>query len=101
MRGRRIVHRGDDLDEAVLLRDLQTDTAEAARGLDFHIRHFLGVHVARMRIERTDHAVDSAADKLRIADVADIFRFDALECFVEQPEPASAGPIRGGLRRGK
>jgi len=54
-----------------------------------------------MGIERTDHAVDGAADKLRIADVADIFRFDALECFVEQPEPASAGPIRGGLRRGK
>ena len=35
-----------------------------AAGLDIELLHFLGVHIARMRIKRGEHAVDRASDQL-------------------------------------
>ena len=51
-RGRRIVDRGHDLDEAVLLRHFDAEPAELAARLHLHVLEALGVHIARMRIER-------------------------------------------------
>jgi hypothetical protein len=51
---------------AVLHRDLDAEPAELAAGLDLHVAEALGIHVARMRIERIEHAVDGRLDKLGI-----------------------------------
>ena len=50
--GRRIVDRRDHLDQPVLHRDLDAEPAELAPGLHLHVAEALGVHVARMRVER-------------------------------------------------
>ena len=62
--GGRVVDRRDHLDEAVLHRDLDAEPAELAVGGLLHVAPALLVHVARMRIERGDHAVDRALDSL-------------------------------------
>ena len=65
-RGRRVVDRRDDLHEAVFHRHLDAEAAEFAAGLHLHVTEALGVHVARMRIERGQHAVDGRFDELRL-----------------------------------
>src|SRR3954453_22714629 len=49
--GRRLVDRGDDLDQAVLHGHLDAEAAELAAGLHLYVAEALGIHVARMRIE--------------------------------------------------
>jgi len=55
------------------------------RGL-LHVAPALLVHVARMRIERGDHAVDRALHQLRIVGLLDIAQANALEHVAEQIE---------------
>ena len=62
--GGRIVDRGDDLDEFVFHRHFDAETAEFTLGLGAHVFGILGIHVARMRIERGEHAVDGVLDQL-------------------------------------
>jgi len=62
--GRRLVDRRHDLDQAVFLRDLDAEPAELATDLDLHVAEALRVHVARMRIEPVEHAVDGRFDQL-------------------------------------
>ncbi len=57
-RGGSLVDGGHDLDEAVFHRDLDAEAAELAAGLHLHVAEALGIHVARMRIEGGQHAVD-------------------------------------------
>ena len=86
LRGRRAIHRRDHLDEAIFHRDLDAEAAElAVRGL-LHVVPGLLVHVARMRIERGDHAVDGALDQLGVVGLLDIVGPDPLEHVAEQIE---------------
>ena len=71
-RGRRVVDRRHDLDEAVFLRDLDAETAELAFGLGPHILEALGVEVAGMRIERGQHAVDGGLDHFLFVGLFDV-----------------------------
>ena len=84
--GRRVVDRRDDLDQAVLHGDLDAEAAELAPGLHLHVAVLLGVEIARMRIERGQHAVDRRLDQRLVADLLDIFGADPLEDVAEQLE---------------
>ena len=64
--GGRIVDGRDHLDHAVLHRHFDAEPAEFAAGLDAHVLELLLVHVARMRIERGQHAVDRRLDHLAL-----------------------------------
>ena len=90
--GRRVVDRRDHLDEAVLHRHFDAEPAELAAGLDLHVLEVLRVHVARMRIERRQHAVDGRFDQRLRRRRARHSRAHALEHFTKQVE--SAGRVR-------
>src|SRR5215510_11728252 len=65
--GRRgFVDRGDDLDQAVLHGHLDAEAAELAAGLHLHFAEALGIHVARMRIEPSQHSVDRRFDEFAV-----------------------------------
>ena len=81
---RRVVDRRDHLDHPVLHRDLDAEPAELALGLDLHVVPFLGIDVARMRIERGEHALDRGFDELLVRDRLDVGRADLLEHVAEQ-----------------
>ena len=92
--GRRVVDRGDDLDEAVLHRDLDAEAAEFAARLHLHVAEALRVHVARMRIEPVEHAVDRLLDQLAVVRLLDVVGAHALEHVAEQIELPVG--VRGG-----
>ena len=92
LRRRRIVDRRDYLDQAILHRDLDAEPAELAGGGLLHVAPRLVVHVARMRIERGDHAVDRALDQLGVVGLFDVVGPDPLEHVAEQIE------LRIGIR---
>ena len=103
LRRRRVVHRRDHLDQAVLHRDLDAEPAELALGGLLHVAPGLVVHVARMRVERGDHAVDRAFDQLGVVGLLDVVGPDPLEHLAEQielrigvaaPAPALAAAIQ-------
>src|SRR5271165_6588408 len=85
-RRRGIVDRRDHLDEAVLHRHLDPEPAELAAGLNLHIVEVLRVQIIRMRVERSQHAVDRRLDQSVVADFVDIFGAYALEDLAEQIE---------------
>jgi hypothetical protein len=84
--GRRVVDRRDHLDQAVFHRDLDAEPAELAAGLHLHVAEALGVHVARMRIEPGQHAVDRGFDQLAVVGLLDIVGAHPLEHVAEQIE---------------
>ena len=99
--GRRVVDRADDLDQAVLLRHFDAETAELAVGLHLHVAIGLRVHVARVRVERTQHAVDRRFDQLRLVGLLDVVVANLLEHVAEQIELAIGvgGGGEGALRQ--
>ena len=97
--GGRLVDRRDHLDQAVLHGDLDAEAAELAAGLHLHVAEALGVHVARMRIEPGQHAVDRRFDQLGVVGLLDIVGADALEHVAEQAElPVGIGGRRSRAR---
>ena len=88
LRRRRVVDRGDDLDEPVFLGHLDAEAAELALRLDLHVLEGLGVHVARVRVERGEHAVDGGFDQLGFVRLLDIVVADLVEHVAEQVELA-------------
>ena len=65
-----------------------------------HVAPALLIHVARMRIERGDHAVDGAFHQLGIVGLLDIAGLDPLEHVAEQIElGVGVGAGRGLCRR--
>ena len=95
--GGRVVDRRHDLDQAVFHRDFDAEPAELAAGLHLHVAEALGVHVARMRIEAGQHAVDRGFDQLGVVRLLDIVGAHALEHVAEQIELA-VGVRRRRLR---
>jgi hypothetical protein len=90
--GRRsIVDRRDDLDQAVLHRDLDAETAELAAGLHLHVAEAVRIHITRMRIEARQHAVDRRFDELAVIRLFDVVGADALEHIAESL-------VRGNIR---
>ena len=85
---RRLVDRGHDLDQAVLHGDLDAEAAELASGLHLHVAEALGIHVARMRIESGQHAVDRRFDQLAVVGLFHVVGPHALEHVAEQAELA-------------
>ena len=97
--GRRIVDRRHDLEEAVFLRHFDAKAAELALRLDLHVAERFGVHVARMRIERGQHAVDRGLDHFRFVRLLDIVVADLVEHVAEQIELPIGVGRRGVSRR--
>src|SRR5215471_5729859 len=85
---RRLVNRGHHLDQPVLHGDLDAEAAELASGLHLHVAEALGIHVARVRIESGQHAVDRRFDQLAIVGLLHIVRPQPLEHVAEQAELA-------------
>ena len=101
--GGRVVDRRNHLDEAVFHRHLDPEPADLAPALDLHLAEILGVEIARMRIERGQHAVDRGFDQLLVADILDIIGAHPLEDVAEQVEKAVGirrVRLRGGRNRG-
>ena len=97
--GGRLVDRGDDLHEAVFHGDFDAEAAELAARLHLHVAEALRVHVARMRIEPVEHAVDRLLDQLGVVRLLDVVGAHALEHVAEQIElPVGVGGRR--LRAG-
>jgi hypothetical protein len=98
--GRRgLVDRRHHLDEAVFHRDLDAEPAELAAGLHLHVAEALRIHVARMRIEPLQHAVDRGLDQLSVFRLLDVVGAHPLEHVAEQVElPIGVG--RSGDRAG-
>ena len=71
------------------------EPAELAAVGGLHVAERLGVHVARVRIERRQHAVDGRLDHLRLVRLLDVVGADLLEDVAEQAELA-VGLGRGG-----
>ena len=80
------VDRRDDLDEALFLRDLDPEPAEFAAGLHAHVGGIVRRKVARMRVERGEHAVDGRLDQVGLVHLLDILRADTLEDVAEKVE---------------
>jgi hypothetical protein len=62
--------------------------AELAPGLHLHVAEALGIHVARVRIETGQHAVDGRFDQLAVVRFLHIVRPHPLEHVAEQAELA-------------
>ena len=68
------------------LRDLKAEPAELAGGLHLHIGILLGVHVAGMRVQPGQHAVDGIIDQLVRRRVDDVILLHLGEDVPEQGE---------------
>ena len=86
--GGRLVDRRDDLDQAVFHGDFDAEAAEFAARLHLHVAERFRLHVAGMRIEAGEHAVDRGFDQLLIVRLLDVVGADALEHIAEQIELA-------------
>ena len=82
----RIVDWRDDLHQAVFHRDLDAQPTEFAARLHLHVAEALRIHVARMRIEPGQHAVDRRFDQLRVIGLLDVIGAHALEHVAEKVE---------------
>src|SRR6266487_1876964 len=82
------VDRGHNLNQAILHGDLDAKVAELAPGLHLHVAEALGIHVARMRIEPGQHAVDRRFDELAVVGFFHVVGAHALEYVAGQAELA-------------
>ncbi len=90
---RRVVDRGDDLDEPligpfIIHHDLDAEAGEAAARLFLHAREVFSGHIARMRIKLGEHAVDRAFDELGVFRLLDVILVNLLENLAEEVELA-------------
>ena len=97
--GGRLVDRRHHLDQAVFHGDLDAEPAEFAAGLHLHVAEALRIHVAGMRIEPGQHAVDRGFDQLAVVRLLDVIGAHALEHVAEQIElPVGVRGRRFGAR---
>src|SRR5690606_4039371 len=82
----RAVDRSDDLNDAILHRDLDAEAPELAARLHLHVAEVLRAEISRMGVERGQHAVDGRLDQLCVVRLLDIVLSDALEHITKQVE---------------
>src|SRR5690606_8262432 len=82
----RTVDRSDDLNDAILHRDLDAEAPKLAARLHLHVAEVLRAEISRMRVERGQHAVDGRLDQLCVVRLLDVVLSDALEHITKQVE---------------
>ena len=80
---RGVINRRDHLYEPVLYGDLDAQPAELAAGLHLNVAEALRVHIARVRIEPGQHAVDRRCNQLVVIRLLDIVRAHPFEHVAE------------------
>ncbi len=96
---RRLINRGDDLHDTVFLGDLDPQPAILAFGLLAHLLEVARIQEARMRVERRQHPVDRAFQKLLVVHLLDILGAHALEDVHQLVELAiGLGIVRRSVR---
>ncbi len=98
-RRRGIVDRRHHPDEPLLHGDLDTEPAELAARLHLHVAEALLVQVARVRVQRLQHAVDRGLDQLLVRGLVDILGPHPFEDVAEQFELPEG--LFVGLRRNR
>src|SRR5262249_17940753 len=79
--------------------DLHSKPAERSGHLELHVLEALGIHVARMRVEPGQHAVDRRFDELAVVDPLNVVRTHTLEDIAEQVElPVGVARCRSRTR---
>ena len=96
--GGRSVDGRDHFDQPVFLRHFDADAAELTLGGDLHVVIGLGVHIARMRIEAGDHALDRGVDQFAVLHRAHIIGAHPLEGVGEQIEALIGAHVAGAFR---
>ena len=76
---RRVLDRGNDLDDAVFDADFDAEAAELALGRDLQFLERIGVEKVGMRVEAVHHAVDGFADQLVVRHRLDVVALDPSE----------------------
>ena len=100
-RGGGAVDRRDDLQQPALAGDRHAEAAEMALRLELHLMPLLGIHVAAMRIEAGQHAVQRVMDQRAGLDRIDIVGAHALQHLAEQGERLRPGVrVAGGVGEG-
>jgi len=80
--------RADHLDEAVVLGNLDAQTAELALGLHLHVAEGFRVHVGGVGVEAGEHAVDRVLDQVLVVDRVDVVAMHPLQHVAEQGQQA-------------
>ena len=94
---RRIIDWSHHLYQPILHGDLDAEAAELAAGLHLNVAEATWIHVARMRIEPGEHAVDRRLDEFVVVRLFDIVGAHLLEHVAEQVElPVGIRGGRGG-----
>src|SRR6185436_10732337 len=85
----------------VLHRNLDAETTKLAARLNLHLLEALGIHVARMRIEAGEHAIDGVLDERLVFGHLDVVGADTIENIAEEIELlvcigiCGAGAVKG------
>ena len=77
--GGRVVDGRDDFHKAFFLRDFDTKPAEFPARLHAHVGSIIRRQEGRVRVERSQHAVDRSFDQISLVDLFDILGADPLE----------------------
>ncbi len=87
-RRRGVVHGRDHLDRTLVAGHLDAQAAVFAAGLVAHVAIVIGVQIARVRIQRGQHAVDRRLDQLLVVDRRHILVLDRGQHVAEQLQHA-------------
>ena len=85
-RRRGVVDGRDDLDDALFHLHFDAEAAELAGGVFLHIGIVDRLHIAGMRIERGQHALERGVDEFALIGGLDIFGADSVKDAAEQLE---------------
>ena len=91
--GRRALDRRHDRQDVVPQRDLDAETAEAARGLDLHLPVAVRVEEGAVRVEAAQRALDGVVDQILRRDLVHVLVLDDGEDLGEQPELLVGGAV--------
>ena len=81
-----VVDRADDFHQAAVGGDFKAEPAELALGGDLHVAVLFGVHVAAVRVEAGDHAVERVVDQFAVVHGGDVVGADLFEDVAEESE---------------